>query len=192
MLLAAIRKECRIVWRDGRFRWTASILALTLAISAAVGLRTYQQRAHATAEAEREQRRQWLNKTAVNAHVAAHEGITLFRPLDVLASLDTGVDNLVGVSIYLEPHRRNLFANSALETSPRAGRFPELSAATTLQIVMPLVIILLTFGAFASEREQGIETELVARAGGHARVLECQAEPPRQRRSGGRNLLTMS
>jgi ABC-2 type transport system permease protein len=162
MLLPAIRKECRSIWRDGRFRWTAAVLLLALALSTAIGLRLYRQRMQARDEAELAQREQWLHKTASNAHIAAHQGITLFRPLDPLAALDSGIDSYVGVSVYLEPHRRSLFANAALERAPRSGRFPELTVAIALQVVAPLLIILLTFPSFAAEREQGTLCHLLS------------------------------
>lgn len=155
MILRIARHECRMIWRDHRFRWIGGMLCLLLSIAVLVGFQIYARRAVATEAAARQQRDEWLHKSVVNAHVAAHSGTTLFRPLHPLAALDSGVDDFVGTSIFLEPHRRGLFSHAAAEQSTVAGQFTELTAAFTLQTLVPLLIVLLTFSAFASEREQG-------------------------------------
>jgi ABC-2 type transport system permease protein len=98
----------------------------------------------------------------VNSHAAAHAGIVLFRPLHPLSTLDSGVDELVGTSVFLEPHRRNLFSQPPAENAATVGRFGELTAAVTLQILGPLLILLLIFPAFAGEREQGTLRQLLS------------------------------
>ncbi len=149
------RHECRIIWRDHRFRWVAAILALLLVIAGAVSVELVGRRSAAIAAAQHEQRDQWLQKRVSNAHVAAHAGMTVFRPLHPLAVFDAGVDDVVGQSVFLEPHRRSLFANSSAERSSMAPQFAELTVALTLQTLAPLLIVLLTFTAIAAEREQG-------------------------------------
>lgn len=147
--------ECRILWRDRRLRWAAAILAGLLAVASAVSIQLVGRRSAAIAEAQHEQREQWLQKRVANAHVAAHAGITVFRPLHPLAVFDSGVDDAVGQSVFLEPHRRSLLTNHAAEHSSRPSQFAELTVALTFQTLIPLLIVLLTFAAIAGEREQG-------------------------------------
>jgi ABC-2 type transport system permease protein len=155
MIIRIAVNECRIIWRDHRFRWAGGMLWLLAIVAMLVGFQIYGRRTAAIDAAHHEQRDQWLHRSMSNPHVAAHSGITLFRPLHPLAVLDNGVDDLVGTSIFLEPHRRSLFAQSAAERSSVVGQFAELTAAFTLQALVPLLIVLLTFPAFAAEREQG-------------------------------------
>lgn len=157
----AVKELCSL-WREGIARWLGALLMLLLAISTTAGIHAYNERASIREEAERSQRDQWLHKTAANAHVAAHEGITLFRPAGPLSAIDTGTDAWLGTSVYLEPHRRNLFAQAVYETVPALGRFGELTTAVVLQIVAPLLIILLVFPLFAGEREQGTLRHLLS------------------------------
>jgi ABC-2 type transport system permease protein len=154
--------ECRIIWRDHRFRWTAAMLAVLLVIAVAVSAQIFGRRSAATAAAQQAQREQWLHKSASNAHVAAHAGTTLFRPVHPLAVLDSGVDDVVGMSVFLEPHRRSPFLNASAEQSSAGAQFAELTAAFTLQTLVPLLVVLLTFPAFAAEREQGTLRHLLS------------------------------
>jgi ABC-2 type transport system permease protein len=155
MILRIAANECRIIWRDHRFRWAGAMLWLLAIVAIMVGFQIHGRRTAALDAAQEEQRHQWLHRSMSNPHVAAHSGITLFRPLHPLAVLDNGVDDLVGTSLFLEPHRRSLLTQSAAERSSAVGQFAELTAAFTLQTLVPLLIVLLTFPAFAAEREQG-------------------------------------
>jgi ABC-2 type transport system permease protein len=72
--------------------------------------------------------------------------------------------------VFLEAHRRTPFVHAAAERLPAAGRFAELTAALTLQVLVPLLIVLLTAPAFAAEREEGTLRHLLS-VGVPARVL---------------------
>jgi ABC-2 type transport system permease protein len=136
--------ECRVLWRDQRLRWAAGILAVLLAIAGAVSIQLVGRRSAAIVEAQHEQREQWLQKRVSNAHVAAHAGITVFRPVHPLAIFDSGIDDVVGQSVFLEPHRRSLLTNSRVERSSSPPQFAELTIAFTLQTLVPLLIVLVT------------------------------------------------
>jgi ABC-2 type transport system permease protein len=154
--------ECRLLWRDQRFRWAASTLGLLLIVAGAVSANVVDRRSAAIAAAQHEQREQWLQKRVSNAHVAAHAGITVFRLLHPLAIVDSGIDDVVGQSVCLEPHRRSFVANSAAERTSMAPQFAQLTIAVTLQTLVPLLIVLLTFTAIAAEREHGTLRLLVS------------------------------
>jgi ABC-2 type transport system permease protein len=62
----------------------------------------------------------------------------------------------------LEAHYQNPSRYRPAEDATAVRRFGELTAATTLQLLVPLLIILLTFGAFAGEREQGTLRQLLS------------------------------
>ncbi|MDZ7632488.1 MAG: DUF3526 domain-containing protein [Gemmatimonadaceae bacterium] len=76
-------------------------------------------------------------------------------PAPQLATIDDGVDPYVGVTTWLEAHKQNEFQFRPAQDATSAQRFGALTAATTLQLLVPLLIVLLGFGAFAGEREQG-------------------------------------
>lgn len=155
MIATIARRELTDVARDGRFRWAgATILLLLLAALAAGGIHARDARRQQEA-AQQLMRQQWVNQGERNPHSAAHIGIWAFRPTPPLATMDPGVSPYVGVAVWLEAHRWNELRYRPARDATAVGRFGALTAATVLQLLVPLVVILLAFGAFAGEREGG-------------------------------------
>lgn len=154
-VLIIARKELRESLRDGRFRILAmSILALLLVALAAGWLETRQARL-AIETAEASERASWLGQGAKNPHSAAHFGRYAFKPRPPLASLDRGVDDYLGTAVWLEAHWQDPFTLRPAEDRTAVQRFGELTAAFTLQVLAPLLLVLLGFAAFAGEKENG-------------------------------------
>jgi ABC-2 type transport system permease protein len=133
MIKRIARKEFAEMSRDGRFRWSAVIMFVLLSASLLTGWRSYATFSALRAEAERSQREQWLPLFAV----------------------DKGLDTYLGTSVFLEAHRRNPFQHAPAEYDARLQGFGEATAAVTMQLLVPLLIILLTYSTFAGERESG-------------------------------------
>jgi ABC-2 type transport system permease protein len=155
MVLTIVRKEFTEMARDGRFRWMASIVLLLLLTSLALGWKHYRQAQAERDAAQSASRDTWVNQGRRNPHSAAHYGVYAFKPQAPLSLVDTGLDPYTGVSVWLEAHYQNPSRYRPAEDATAVRRFGELTAATTLQLLAPLFIILLSFSAFAGEREQG-------------------------------------
>jgi ABC-2 type transport system permease protein len=162
MITQIARKEFKEMLRDGRFRWASGIVFALLLASVVMGGKHYRdvKRQHALAQAE--SREQWLRQPAKNPHSAAHYGIYAFKPKMLPAALDRGVDPFVGQSVWLEAHKQNEFRFRPAQDATAVQRFGELTAATVMQLLIPLLIILLSFTAFAGEREQGTLRQLLS------------------------------
>ncbi|MDX2032230.1 MAG: DUF3526 domain-containing protein [Blastocatellia bacterium] len=162
MIIRIARKEFTEMLRDGRFRWAAVIVLGLLLASLLMGGRHYRdiKRQHDLAQAET--REQWVRQPAKNPHSAAHYGIYAFKPKMLPAMVDRGVDPFVGQSVWLEAHKQNEFKFRPAQDATAVQRFGELTAATVLQLLMPLLIVLLSFSAFAGEREQGTLRQLLS------------------------------
>lgn len=162
MIIRIARKEFTEMLRDGRFRWAAAIVFALLLASVVMGGKHYRdiKRQHDLAQAET--RDQWLRQPAKNPHSAAHYGIYAFKPKLLPAMLDRGIDPFVGQSVWLEAHKQNEFKFKPAQDSTAVQRFGELTAATVMQLLIPLLIILLSFSAFAGEREQGTLRQLLS------------------------------
>lgn len=88
-------------------------------------------------------------------HRMVHYGHFIFRPLSPLAAFDPGVDAFTGNSMFLEGHRQNTANFGDVRQSSLLIRFGQLTPAFVLQIVAPLLLIFLGFGALARETERG-------------------------------------
>jgi ABC-2 type transport system permease protein len=88
-------------------------------------------------------------------HRVVHYGTFIFRPLGPLAAFDPGVDAFSGSSMFLEGHRQNSANFGDVRQSSLLVRFGQLTPAFVLQIVAPLLLIFLGYGAVARERERG-------------------------------------
>jgi ABC-2 type transport system permease protein len=162
MIARIARKECIDLIRDGRFRTTAAVVMLMLVAALAAGWRHSSEvrRQHETAV--QATRTQWLNQGRKNPHSAAHYGVYAFKPKTRLSMVDSGVDPYVGVAAWLEAHKQNEFKYRPAQDRTALQRFGEMTAAEVLQLLVPLLIILLTFGAFAAEREAGTLRQLAS------------------------------
>lgn len=149
------RKEVQEMWRDGRFRWAGALLLGLLLVSLGMGWKHASEVGAQHAAAQRHTRHQWLHQGEKNPHLAAHFGIWVFKPRQPLALVDAGIEPYTGVAAKLEAHNRSEFKYRPARDATAVGRFGTLSAAFTLQLLMPLLIVLLCFGAFAGERENG-------------------------------------
>lgn len=155
MIFAIARKEFLDAWRDGRFRIAAVIIVALLGVALLLGWQqVHRARTERTAAAALE-RENWLNQGEKNAHSAGHYGVYVFKPLAPLAVFDRGLEHFVGTTVFLEAHRQNQAAFLPAQDATAMRRFGDLTAATGLQLLAPLLVVLLTFGTLAGERERG-------------------------------------
>jgi ABC-2 type transport system permease protein len=161
---AVARKEFTELIRDGRFRWAVAIIFALLLLSLVTGWQR-----HARIKAHREsvrraERERWLAQRETVPHLAAHYGLFVFKPARPLSVVDTGVEPYVGEAVFLEAHQQHLFRHKPAEDSTSVRRFGELTAAVTLQLLLPLLIVLLGYPMFVVEREQGTLRQLLSHA----------------------------
>jgi len=155
MIRRIARKEFTEMTRDGRFRAASSVVFLLLIASFVIGWKhSREMRAHQEL-AQRSARRQWERQDAKNPHSAAHFGTYAFKPPSPLAYFDRGVDAYTGVAVWVEAHKQNPFLFRPAEDATGIARFGDGAAASALQSLIPLLIILLSFSAFTGEREHG-------------------------------------
>jgi ABC-2 type transport system permease protein len=149
------RKELVDMSRDFRFRVSALVVCLLLATALITGFLGREAYERQRMEAVGADRQAWIHQGESNPHSAAHFGRYAFKPLLPSALFDKGLDSHLGVAIYIEGHAQNPLRHRPAEDMTALSRFGELTAAAVLQMLLPLLIILLTFHAFSGEREQG-------------------------------------
>jgi len=162
MIVRTARKEITEMVRDGRFRLAGAMVFALLIGALLLGWQHYRE-VNAQHEAARQAtREQWLKQGNKNPHSAAHYGIYAFKPKMPLTMLDRGTDPYTGVAVWLEAHKQNEFKYRPAQDATALQRFGELTGATVLQLLIPLLIVLLTFSAFSGEREQGTLRQLLS------------------------------
>lgn len=149
------RKELTTLARDGRFRLTAALALLLLVAALASGLTRARAVAAERDAAAQANRRQWVTQGDKNPHGAAHYGVHAFKPVSPLAFIDPGLSAYLGTTAWLEAHYQNPFQHRPAEDGAALARFGELSPAALLQRIVPLLLLLVTFGSVAGERERG-------------------------------------
>lgn len=155
MINKIARKEFIELVRDGRFRWTALIVVGLLLTALGFGWKNYSTVKREQAAAEADSRRTWEEQGERNPHSAAHFGVYAFKPKVPLSLVDSGLDSYTGRFIWVEAHYQNPSRGRPVEDATALQRFGELTAAGILQLLLPLVIIFLTFDALAGERVSG-------------------------------------
>ena len=157
-----IRKEFTDMLRDGRFRWCSILVGALLLVSLGHGWVQARGAQQELAAAQTTAREHWESQGEKNPHSAAHYGVYAFKPRLALSFVDEGVDPYTGTSVWLEAHRQNDFLLRPAQDATAAQRVGALTAAQVLQHLVPLLIILLTFGALAGERERGTLRQLLS------------------------------
>jgi ABC-2 type transport system permease protein len=155
-------KDATETWRDGRFRWAAGLLFLLVAAAIAGGARHQAQIARQHADAQAAERDAWLDKGDMNPHAAAHYGAFVFKPVQPLSAIDPGLDPFLGVFVFLEAHKQQLARHRPIADAAPTRRLGLLTPATAALVLLPLLVVSLTFASFAGERDQGTLRPLLA------------------------------
>ncbi len=164
------RREIVDVIRDGRFQWATAIVGALLLVSLLAGWKFQRDISSDHASAGRLARTQWLSQAPKDPHSAAHYGSYAFKPREPLTLFDSGVNPYTGVAAWLEAHKQNEFQFRPAQDQSSIARFGELTAATTLQMLVPLLTMLLAFARLSGEREDGTLRQIIA-AGVPRRVI---------------------
>lgn len=155
MIGTVAAREYTTLMRDGRMKLTVTIVLVMLFVALVSAVQRYRDISEERATSQALVNAQFAEQGAKNPHAAAHYGIYAFKPVTPLSFFDTGVSSYQGVSVWLEAHKQNRAEGRPADDMTVLARFGELTVAYTLQILLPLLVILLAFPAFAGEREQG-------------------------------------
>jgi len=94
---------------------------------------------------------QWASQPDRHPHRVAHFGTYGFRPANTLSLFDSGVNPLLGSSLFLEAHRQNASQFSESQSGGNIVGFIPISTANLLLILWPLLLIVLAQDSMNSE-----------------------------------------
>lgn len=150
-----VKKEALVSRRNSKVIMLYLSVVFVMLAALTVGVnRTNNFEAERAAAAQRD-REIWNDQGLRNAHKAAHFARYAFKPIPTLSSFDPGSIDYAGQAVWLVAHVQNPAEFRYAEGQGDLARFVTLSPAWVMQYIMPLVLILLLFGAYAGEREDG-------------------------------------
>ncbi len=162
MIWVIAKKEILELRRDGRFLIAVPVLWLLILSSFAVGVSHYSRLTRETRQAGQDERARWLDQGNKYPHAAAHYGIFAFKSARPLAVFDSGIEPYLGSSVWLEAHKQNEMLYRPAEDATALQRFGDLTMARLGQELLPLLIIVISYAAFAGEREAGTLRQLLS------------------------------
>lgn len=152
IVLTIAKKEFREALRSKLLWLFAAITWLLIAFGAFTGWQRHRAQQAQRAKATELFRHEWEAQEA-NPHSAAHFGTYLFKPSSILSIYDNGLNNFVGNTYRVEAHVQHEVNHSTAENSDTSLRFGGLSVALVFQLLIPLMILLISFNVISKERE---------------------------------------
>jgi ABC-2 type transport system permease protein len=149
------KKELTSVIRQNSLKILFTIIIVLLGFAVYGGHIAYKHQTAMVETAQKERRTEWLDQGHKHPHIAAHYGTFVFKQKTPLSLFDFGLDTYTGTSVYLEAHYPHEFMFRPAQGYGNMIRFGELSAALVLQLLLPLLIIFITFQTFTKERKTG-------------------------------------
>jgi len=161
MKAVIVKKEWAEYRRDGRFLLLAALIAGLLVLVSATSLATQATRLEAVSQAQTSDGEVFEALGERTPHGAAHFGRMAYKPVPAMASFDPGASAYLGQVIWLEAHTRGPAMFRKAEDASDIRRLADLSLAGVLRTLLPLLVFLLGYGAFAMERERGTLRQLL-------------------------------
>ena len=152
-MINIIFNEWKKFVRDRLFIFSTVFFLFCLAIVVLLGIIQNKNQQLHQIKAQKHIRQQWENLEAMNPHRAAHYGSYAFKPMNVLNSMDSGINDITGNVVRLEGHVQNEIVYSESSQSLSISKFGKLKSSLLLQYVIPLFMIFLSYGSITSEKE---------------------------------------
>lgn len=162
MMYRIIKNEWLQYSRDKRLKWMTGFLLVISAVALWHQLDFQSQLQTTRMNAQQASRREWLSQELKHPHIAAHFGNYAYKKPHLLHCFDPGLSIYTGTSVYMEPHRQNDFLFSKGQESDTGLRFGWLSPALVCQLLLPLLIIVLSFNSINGEYEKGTMSLLLS------------------------------
>lgn len=170
VLVAVVCQQWMVLARDNRFRLLLAALLLATLTTLVGGIARNERWSAERMAAAQADAYAWSAQGETNPHHAAHFGHYAFKAVTPLSALDPGLLDDLGTLIRLEAHKQSPASVRPSDAGTALTRFGGFSAATCLQQLAPLLMILLGFTAFSGEPARALLGQELA-AGIDPRVL---------------------
>lgn len=157
-----IAKDELRYWQRSKTAWIVLLLLLMASISAAV-VSSVEDTARAKVRQQQQEESDAIFQAQPDRHPhrMVHYGHYVYRTDSPLAVIDSGIDSMVGTSIFLEGHRQNTATFTAARETGLLARFGNFSPGFTLQTLVPLLLIICGFATITREKENKTLFQLI-------------------------------
>lgn len=170
-----IAHEWKLWRRDAGMKWMFGAIALLGIVALLLQADYCRKTATDRIKAQQASREAWLHQGLKHPHIAAHFGNYAYRQPSSFQVFDAGVTAYTGSSVYMEPHRQNDFLLSKMEETDTGARFGWFTPSLVCQLIIPLMIILLTFNQVTGEKAKGTYSLLLAQGVSTRQLLFAKA-----------------
>lgn len=150
-----IKNEWYALYRNKGFLGISLGFVFVLVMSVLLGSQQSSEQMQRYELAQSQLRQQWENIDAMNPHSAAHYGTYVFKPSNLLSSLDEGVNSVTGNVLRVEGHVQNEIVHSEASQMQSVSKFGKLKSSLLLQYILPLLLLFLAFHSVSSEKQSG-------------------------------------
>ena len=154
-MLQIIKNEWRYLLRSRIFLGISFAFASILLVSVFLGIYQTKNQEQTHQNAKNHVRQQWVSIDEMNPHSAAHYGTYVFKPSNLLSSLDEGVNSVTGNVLRVEGHVQNEIIHSEASQMQAISRFGKLKPSLLLQYIVPLLLVFLAFSSVSNEKQSG-------------------------------------
>ena len=150
-----IKNEWRFILRNHIFIGISLVFIFTVFLTVLLGNNVTKTESESHHDAREHIRQQWTTIDGMNPHRAAHFGTYIFKPVNLLNSLDEGIENITGNTIKVEGHVQNEIIHSETSQMQTISRFGKLTASLILKFILPVLLIFLAFNAISHDKRSG-------------------------------------
>lgn len=155
MIGRIFKNEWHFLLRNKALILVSIVFIIVLIMAVILGNIQTKNQNQAYQEAQDHLRSQWENIDAMNPHSAAHYGTYVFKPTNLLSSLDEGVNSVTGNVLRVEGHVQNEIVHSEASQMQTVSKFGKLKSSLLLQYIIPLLLIFLAFNSVSQEKQSG-------------------------------------
>ncbi len=150
-----IRNEWHFLARNRALLGISLGFVVVLFMSVVLGDLQTQEQTERYQTAKKHLRDQWENNDEMHPHSAVHYGTYVFKPTNLLSSLDEGVNSITGNVLRVEGHVQNEIVHSEASQMQAISKFGKLKSSLLLQYMVPLLLIFLAYQSINSEKQSG-------------------------------------
>lgn len=170
-----IKNEWRFFVRNRVLRGITLGFIAVLLLTGFLGYKQAQEQDSRYQTAKKHFRTQWENNREIHPHAIVHYGTYVFKPANLLSSLDDGVNGITGNTLRLEGHVQNEITHTEASQMQAVSKFGKLKSALLLQYIIPLLLIFMAFQSMNSEKQTGRIKLLVLQGAGSVKIVLAKA-----------------